>query len=207
MAISTFTELKSAVADWLNRTDLTSAIPNFIVLAEARLKRDPRVRRLESHGALSVDAASETLPTDLLSLEALYHDGPTVYGPIEIVGQEQLGTMRGLWGDSGIPRYAAVVEGDLHLAPVPDSAYSLKLSYWQGITALSDAAPTNWLLTAHPDVYLYASLVETAPYLKDDSRVVTWEQQLEQRLEGMRLDAWNRQWSGTMRRQFEPFGG
>lgn len=207
MSISTFAELKSAAADWLNRSDLTSVIPNFIVLAEARLKRDPRVRRLENHGALSVDAEEETLPTDLLSLEALYHDGTTYYGPIEIVPQEVLALKKAQYGNSGAPRFAAVVEGSLILAPVPDSTYSLTLSYWQGITALSDANTSNWLLTSHPDVYLYATLVESAPYLKDDARATTWAALLEERLEGMRLDAWNRQWSGTMRRQFEPFGG
>ena len=44
MALSTYTELKASVADWLNRTDLTSVIPDFIALAEAQIERTLRTR-------------------------------------------------------------------------------------------------------------------------------------------------------------------
>ena len=47
MALTTYTELKAAIADWLNRSDLTSQIPDFITLAEAEMawtNRDSVIR-------------------------------------------------------------------------------------------------------------------------------------------------------------------
>ncbi len=37
MALTTYTELKTSIGDWLNRSDLTTAIPDFISLAEAQI--------------------------------------------------------------------------------------------------------------------------------------------------------------------------
>ena len=42
MALSNYTELKASIADFLNRDDLTSVIPDFITLAESQINRDIR---------------------------------------------------------------------------------------------------------------------------------------------------------------------
>jgi hypothetical protein len=207
MALATLTDLKASVADWLNRSDLTAVIPDFITLAEAALKRDPRVRRYEIGASLTCDTPTEALPVDTLSVEALYHDGPTHYGAIEIVSADMIGKLRGQLGPTGVPQYASVSEGLLVFAPAPDAAYTVKLMYWQTLTALSVSNTTNWLLTSHPDIYLYATLVESAPYLKDDPRIGVWRSEMEDRVMKMDLSNWNAQWGGTMRRQFSPFGG
>src|SRR5690606_32381418 len=108
---------------------------------------------------------------------------------------------------AGVPRYAAVVDGEVIVSPVPDQAYSLRLAYWQGITPLSVSATTNWLLTSHPDLYLYASLLQAAPYLYEDERVGLWEGRVEKGLENLRLSTWHTQFGGgTTRRQFRPIG-
>jgi len=52
---------------------------------------------------------------------------------------------------------------------------------------LSDAAPTNWLLTESPDIYLYATLVQSAPYLKEDERTGIWSSFYEKLVEDMRI--------------------
>lgn len=208
MAIGTYAELQTAVGtNWPNRSDLSSRVPEFIALAEAELRKDERCRRLENHGDFAVDAESETLPTDLLSISSLAHNGPTYYGPIEIVGVDQLATLRGLYGPSGTPRYAAVAEGTILFAPVPQETYTLRLTYWQGVPALSDSATTNWLLTSHPDIYLYASLIQVAMFLVEDERVPMWEAKLDKSLEAMRVHNWNLQFGGgQMRRRFKAIG-
>ena len=48
MALTTYTELKASLADWLNRTDLTAAIPDFITLAESQMERQLRLRQMMS---------------------------------------------------------------------------------------------------------------------------------------------------------------
>lgn len=207
MALTTYAELKTAIGDWLNRSDLTSTIPDFVTLAEAELKKDVRVRRLENNTAFSVDAATESLPSDFVSLESIYHNGGTYYGPLSVVTPEQLAVQVDVAGSSGVPRFAAVVEDQILFAPAPDGTYSLRLVYWQGIAALSDANTSNWLLASHPDVYLYASLVQSAPYLKDDARVMVWEQRLEKSLEALRLYTWHQRFGGNVRRSIKTIGG
>ena len=58
--------------------------------------------------------------------------------------------------------------------PTPDGAYSAILMYYAKIPTLSDSNETNWLLTHHPDIYLYGALLHSAPYLKEDERAQTW---------------------------------
>ena len=202
--LTTYAGLQTAIKGFLDRFDVDPAA--FVTLAEARLKKDPRVKRLENQGAFAVDAETETLPSDFHSLEALYHNGGSYFGPLDIVGADMLGTIRGTYGGaSGVPRYAAVVEGSLHFAPVPDVSYSLRLVYWQTITPLSSWV--NWLLTSHPDIYLFASLCEAAPYVKDPAMVPLWEQKLEAALEALRVSHWTTQFGGgTMRRQIRAIG-
>jgi hypothetical protein len=196
--ITSYATLKTTVDSWLNRSDLTSVSETFIQLAESKLRRDPRARKLQTR-TFSVSADDASLPSDFDSLQSLYHDGSTYYGPIVTTGPEVLGRIKGDRSASGVPTHAAIVGAAMRFAPVPDTTYNLKMTYWVLLTALSDDAPTNWLLEEHPDVYLYATLLESAPYLKDDPRVATWETQLEKRLEDMHQQTHRQQFSGTMR--------
>ena len=72
--------------------------------------------------------------------------------------------------------------GQIGLEPTPD-AYVARLVYERTITSLSTSTTINWLLTSHPDIYLYATLCEAAPYLKDDNRLQMWQMLLAERLE------------------------
>jgi hypothetical protein len=48
------------------------------------------------------------------------------------------------------------------------------LTYYAKLAKLSNSVTTNWLLTSSPDVYLYGSLLQAAPYLQDDARIQVW---------------------------------
>jgi hypothetical protein len=75
---------------------------------------------------------------------------------------------------TGKPRYYAISGDTFEVYPTPDTTYSTELLYYQDIPSLSDTTTTNWLMTSHPDVYLYGALTQSAPYLKDDQRVQVW---------------------------------
>jgi len=206
--LSTYIGLKMAVSDWLDRPDLDNAIPHFITMAEARLKRDPRVRDQTCRGTWTITADGDALPSDFGRLDAWYHDGTTYYGPIEIVSD--LGKMKALHGltATGVPRYAAIKGDRLFYAPAPDTTYETKMSYWRKLTALSGSNTTNWLLTGYPDVYLYAALAESVPYLTDETRGELWEGKLEAALSMMRRESWEQLYGGgTVRRQHRAIGG
>lgn len=204
MPIINYTDLQSAVADWLDRTDLANVVTTFIDNAESALRRDPRVRILRNV-TFTVDADVEELPAATKSIVALYHDGPTLFGSIDIVSPEQLGEEnRRNAGATGTPRKAAFVQQQfpqppfLRFAPAPDQAYNPLLVYWESITRLTQPTESNWLLDDHADIYLYASLVESAPYMREDSRVPVWRAELDRRLEELHSLTDRAQYSGSL---------
>ena len=81
------------------------------------------------------------------------------------------------------PVYFAHNGTDIELFPTPSTSYTGEITYYAKVAALSADADTNWLLTNNPDVYLYGSLVHTAPYLREDPRVVLWSGLLAQAMD------------------------
>jgi hypothetical protein len=202
-----YTGLKTTVMDWLNRPDLAAAVPAFIEAAEARLNRDPRVRQQTDRIAFPITGDGMALPADLRAVDALYLDGPVHYGPISMVGGDTLPRLKvERAGVLGAPVYAAVMGRKLYFSPEPDATYDAWLSYYLRIPALSDAAPTNWLLDEHSDIYRLAALAESAPYLKEDERLVVWENMLNGRLEDLLLASTQEQFSGSLVRRITPLG-
>lgn len=210
MSFSTYTALKAEVAEWLNRSDLTARIPEFIRNAESELRDDPRVRK-HATTSLTVDAEEESLPSDFKSLESLYLDGPTYFGDIEIVNSGALSDANfDVAGASGVPRKAAVIAGQrLRFAPTPNASYNVRMTYWANVPHLSDTAVTNWLLQERQDIYLYATLMEAAPFLRDDDRIPVWGQNLTSRLEALHRKNQTLQYGGgsLVRRPRRPIGG
>jgi hypothetical protein len=174
MAISNYSELKSAIADWLDRTDLTDSIPNFIALTEARHKRDFKLRRLETRVTANTVADQEyySLPDNYIAMRniQLNTDPKT---SLEYLTPEQMdrvyaGSMKGK------PKAYSIMVNDIQLRPTPDGVYQIELLYYKHVNPLSDSNATNEILDNHPDIYLYGALVEAEPYLQNDKRIQTW---------------------------------
>ena len=201
LLITDYATLQDAVADWLLRSDLTDRIPTFIQSAESSLRRDIRIRRLHNE-VFPVSSAEETFPPDLLQLVSLSHNGPTFFGDIDIVPSGSLSELVSQYGSTGPPRAAARIDTNrFRFSPVPDTRYDLELVYWQTVPRLSDTVTSNWLLEEHPDIYLYGTLMETAPYLRDDARVNVWATMLNTRLAGLDRATDRQQYSGSLVRQ------
>jgi hypothetical protein len=173
MPLSTYSELKSAVADFLNRDDLTAVIPTFIALTEADINRTLRDYRMEKRSDATLDAQYSALPNDWLETIRLQLVGST--SRLELAPDGALADLRAARGDLvGKPTHYAHTAGGLELYPTPDGEYTAELVYFAKAPALSDTVASNWLLTAAPDAYLYGALTQSAPYLKDDQRAVVW---------------------------------
>jgi hypothetical protein len=78
-----------------------------------------------------------------------------------------------------------VLAGELELYPTPDATYDINMTYIQKIASLSDSNTSNWLLADSPDLYLYAVLLETAIYLRDDERITAYAGMYQQKLAAM----------------------
>jgi len=174
MAISTYSELKTAVSNWLDRDDLTARIPEFIALAEARFNRELRIRKMETTTTDSTVAGtrSYSLPTGWLQGRNMQLSTDPIT-PLEYLSPE---IMDRLYAGSvtGKPLTYTIIGDNYHLGPSPDAVYTVELVYYKKFDALSDSATTNDMLTDNPDVYLYASLLEAEPFLMNDARTQLW---------------------------------
>lgn len=172
MALSTYAELQTEIAAFLNRDDLTSQIPTFIRLAESQIARDVEHWRAEARTTASTAARYITLPTDFMRPIRLYMDGDNQ--ALRLITATQMQDRRANAADAaGTPRFYSITAGEIELFPTPASG-TLNIYYRSEIDALSDSNTSNWLLTYAPDVYLYGSLLHTAGYLQDDERAAIW---------------------------------
>ena len=190
MAITTYAELQTATANWLDRTDLTARIPEFIELAEANFNRVIRQPDMVTkNDSFSIAGRYTTLPTDTLEIVRIVVDLTPVI-VLEYLTPEEISERRIVMSATGKPYYFTVIGGSsnqLEVVPSPDATYTSSIVYYTRIPALTDSATTNWLLTAHPDIYLFGTLVEAEPYLKNDERMPMWTSRLDKALMALRL--------------------
>lgn len=197
MAINTYATLQTALQNWLARADadIVARIPEFIDLAEAQFNRDIKHRSMEVQTTLNAVGGVETvaLPADYIEARALVVES-NPKSVLTLVTPQQLATNWAV-GLPGVPTEYTIIGSNLHLGALPDAAYDMTLTYYQEIPALTDSATTNWLLTSHPDMYMYGALIQAAPYLMDDARIPVWGANYTRGLEGLansqNRSAWN----------------
>ena len=175
MAIGTFAQLKTATANWLDRSDLTSRIPEFITLAEARFNRVLRIRDMEAVStSISTTAGTReySLPTRFVQMKE-FHLTTDPLTPLSYITPEMMTRMQA-GSSKSKPQVFTIIADNVRLGPNPDAVYTTSMLYYQAFAALSDAATTNDMLTNNPDVYLYGTLLEAEPFIMNDERVPLW---------------------------------
>jgi len=178
MAINTFTTLKTAVADFLNRDDLTSAVENFIALAEAQINRDVRHWKMETRSSGQQSAGDEysQVPADWMET-IRFHVTDNGTSPLNLISRAAMSDKRASKEDAtGTPTHYTHADGQFQLYPTPSATTNTELLYYAKTTALSASNADNWLLLEAPDVYLYGALLHSAPYLGEDERIAVWAQ-------------------------------
>jgi len=174
MTIANYSQLKTAVADFLNRDDLTSVIPTFIALAEKQMQKEIRHHRMMRRSEGQIDSRYSPLPPTWLETIRLHVSGIESYR-LELTSLDDMLQLREENGGvTGRPTHYAHFGENIEIFPTPDGAYDIELMYYEKIPALSDSNTSNWLLEVSPEAYLYGALVHSAPYLKDDARVQVW---------------------------------
>jgi hypothetical protein len=184
----TYAELKTAIANYLNRSDLTSDLDTFIDNVEAELNRRLRTKDMIKRATATADSQYLTVPTDwieAINVEITSND----FSPLFQQSIESLDVYRKSNNNStGQPVYFAMVDDSIELAPTPDGEYTLQLTYYAKISALSDSNTSNFVSVSHPDVYLYGALKHASIFLMEDERIPMFTQQFEKALEEMRLE-------------------
>ena len=197
MALTTYAELQTSIADFLNRDDLTSVIPTFITLAEADMKRRIRHWRMEKRSTAVLDTQYSALPTDFIEPIRLQVTD-TAPSQLELINMSEMIDRRNLQNDTaGRPLYYTIIDGAIEVYPTPDSNYTLEMVYYSAFDALSASIASNWILQRHPDVYLYGALAHSAPYLGEDARTAIWAGLLQNALAGIMEDDQKAKYGGT----------
>lgn len=183
MASWTYSDLKSKVADWAARSDFTGVIPDFIMMAEALFNNgdqemdfDPlRVREMETQVSLTVTDGEADLPDDFMGAIRVVTSVSRVltYATPEWIAEAYPS------GDGGFPNFYTIIGNKLKVST------DVNLTYYAELPALSDAAPTNWLLTRQPTAYLYAALYFLSVYAKDMERAPVFKQLAASALTGL----------------------
>jgi len=188
MSITTYAELQSSIADWLLRDDLTSVIPTFISLAEAKFNRRIRDYRMVSRTTLSISSEYTNVPSGWAeNIRFQLNTSPIT--TLEYVTPDQAAEEKRLNDGTGRPAFFTMIGEQFQVVPGPDATYEADLTYYAKIPALSVSNTSNWLLEKAPDIYLYGALMEAAPYLDDDARVQVWGGLLEQSMNAIQIES------------------
>ena len=174
MALTNYSDLKTEIANYLGRDDLTSQIPTFIQLAEKRLERDLRIRQMLKVVEATTTPGDSTvgMPEDFLSMKDIHIESD----PIRTLKFQSTSNFyrNARPNDRGVPVDYTLLGSEFKLAPTPDSAYTLRMVYYYQPDILSDSNTSNLFLANCPDLLLYGALAEAEPYLMNDERIQTW---------------------------------
>lgn len=172
MALANYTDLKTTIANYLARDDLTSQIPDFIKLAEIRLRRDMRISEMLINTALTPSSGIVTLPADFLEMRSVYFNS----NPLTTLEYQSpdLFSRNGFNDTSGTSVYFTIIGNELHFSPDPDSTDTVQILYYAKPAYLSDSNLTNVWTDNCMDAILYASLAEGSVYLMDNESAQRW---------------------------------
>jgi len=199
MALTNYTTLKTSIANWLNRSDLSSEIADdFIVLTEADFNSKLRVRKMISSADVTINAESVALPTGFLQIRDFFILSGSTKHPLRYMTPPQMDQVKGT-SQTGIPQAYTILGDNIRFMPKPDSTYTGKLNFYKKFDALSDTNATNFILTDHPAIYLYGSLFHAANFLGgyNPQQIQTWQQMYATALERLELNDREDQFSGS----------
>ena len=189
MPLSTYAELKTSIAAFLNREDLTAMIPDFITLAEARFNRELRVNAMVQRDTTIATTAYVELPDDWLQhISVMITDPTNSYSALTYIPVEEYYDLRND-GMTGQTRYYTIIDDNIALLPEPSSNITLEIVYYGKVPALSESNTSNWLLARSPDLYLHASLIQAEAYLQNDERIPLWAASVEKTIADMILES------------------
>tara|TARA_B100000989_G_scaffold298828_1_gene290260 strand:+ start:3579 stop:4253 length:675 start_codon:yes stop_codon:yes gene_type:complete len=199
MALSTYTELKSTIANWLNRSDLSSEIADdFIKLTEADFNSKLRIRKMITQVSITIDNETESLPADFLQVRDFYIVSGSRKYPLRYMTPSQMDQTKGT-SNTGLPLAYTILGDTFRFMPKPDDEYAGTLNYYKKFSALTSTNTTNFILSDHPAIYLYGSLFHAANFLGgyNPQQVQTWQQMFATSMERLEQNDREDQYSGS----------
>jgi hypothetical protein len=173
LRISNYASLQASVIRWLNRDDLTDEVPLFIQLAEEMFDDEIRWHKAAVRDVAVADEMYEELPADFVELKSIRFDTvpvirPKYRTPAQLEELRQTNSTLG-----GTPLFYTIIGQQILFDRVPTGSPNLELESFVRTPPLATNS-SNLLLQEHPGIYLFGSLMQSAPFLKNDARLATW---------------------------------
>ena len=209
MSFSDYSSLQTSVASWMARGDLTTNIPDFVTLFETEANRQLRVRQMEVTQSTTPSSGTFPLPSDYLAWKRLTWTGNGATKSLEYVHPSEIADMYPSQ-PANIPQKFSILgttDSIGYVKLMPSDSSPVNFTYFQKLSSLSTTTGStmNWLLTAHPDVYLAGTLTEANVFVKDYDTAAIWKQRRDALLEGIKsLDQKTRGPSRIMLAQATP---
>lgn len=203
MAITDYTSLKQAVANWVNDDAISvgsERVVEFISIAEADFNRRLRIRPMEDSTTVATSGRTTALPGNSVQLRNIRLNTASG-GTVDYLPPDQFWAQYG-GNDTGEP-VAHTIEGENIVWGPASSGTSVIVTFYKRVPALTGSANTNWMLTNHPDLYLYGSLVAAEPFIFEDKRLPMWKSMYDQALKQVEeADEKDRHGSGLVMRPY-----
>lgn len=197
MSITNYTELKTAVADWLNRDDISDArMSDFVSFAENRIYHELRIPTMERVVLLDTDSDGKAyIPADFLEAkDVFFNDTP--------LDRISLTDLMGRGAAAGKPQAFAREGGFLTFWPNPGDITGtddeLRMIYYSEPDRLSATNPDNSVFLLAPDLYLYGALVAAGVYISvPQEKIALWSQAFDDLVQRLMLHARQAEVSGS----------
>jgi len=199
VALNNYANLKTAIANWLGRTDLDSpysAIDDGLAIFESWVNRNIRHRRMITTATgLTIVSNELQHPADFLEwFQLLNTTSPRL---IEIVSNDAM-TYQKEQVMTGNPRFATVNNTGTELYPAVADSTGLTTVYYAKLAGLSGSNTTNWLLTNYPDLYLAGSILSMAGYVRDSQQKAELQEMLSNGLDELKRESSRVQYGGSV---------
>ena len=171
--ITSFATLQVEVADYLDRSDLTTKITGFISRAEDKIIVDLTAKGLEKRVTTASSDEYIDLPDDFIEMVHLQLNTDPIrqlkyLSPQKIVTRYPNST-------TGKPYNYTIIGETFQVRPIPDASYTFEMAYKYKLDRLSASNTTNWLIDNYSSLYLYASLSQAEAFITNDERVPLWK--------------------------------
>lgn len=174
LRVVNYDTLKAAIANLLNREDLTDDIPVFIQDAEAMFNRELVWRKLTVRDSDPAPTNPQPLPVDFLEPISIEFTTSPLTIPLPLTPVQMQEWIAANPGLQGTPQYYTITGDDLLFDRTPEAGTTLEMVSRIRIESLDDITTTNDLLLEHPDIYKYGALMMAEVHLKNDPRLATW---------------------------------
>ncbi len=198
MALNSYSALKTSVANWLNRSDLTTEIEDFVVLAEKDFNSKLRIRKMIAQSSVTINAETVALPTGFLQIRDFFITQGGTKHSLTYITPTQMDQIKGS-STTAMPEVYTILGDNFRFAPIPSSSFSGTLNFYKEFDPLSDSNTSNFILTSHPAIYLYGSLYHAANFLGgvEPRLIQQWQQMYATALERLERNDREDQFSGS----------